>query len=94
MLLSKVVGEIIDKKQEKNYETLKMGPWKLCDLGGLLVGGWSVIGALILGWSVNIPTNNFARCTCKIVGWYIYGPTILHVHRAILLVRMRHQQYY
>ena len=32
--------------------------WNLCDLGGLLVGGWSVIGALILGWSVNIPTNN------------------------------------
>ena len=46
-----------------------MGPWNLCDLGGLLVGGWSVIGALILGWSVNIPTNNIARRPCKIVGW-------------------------
>jgi hypothetical protein len=44
------------------------GPWNLCDLGGLLVGGWSVIGALILGWSVNIPTNNIAPSLCKIVG--------------------------
>ena len=90
----KLCAQTPKKNTDINKYGILIGPWNLCDLGGLLVGGWSVIGALILGWSVNIPTNNIASTPCKIVGWYIYRPTILHVHRAILLVRMRHQQYY
>ena len=55
-----------------------------------LVGCWSVIGALILGWSVNIMTKNIARCMCNIAGPY-EGPTIhklkniLHLQRANIL---------
>ena len=37
-------------------------------------------------WSVFLPTNNIAWCTCNIVG-ALYAPTTLHRHRAKCLQR-------
>ena len=51
-----------------------------------LVGCWSVIGALILGWLVKIPTNNIAHTPCNTVGPY-EAPTILLELNAMITLR-------
>ena len=81
---------------------IKLGPWNLCDLGGLLVGHWCLDFRLVGKytdqtycmytvqncWSVYLPTNNIAHTPCNTVRVSLYlAPTILLNLNAMITLR-------